>query len=375
MSGLNMEVDDGAGALGGGEECNCEGACACGRKVDGDAAVEEEDAEESSRDGGSDVSSGDESCDSDSDESLVLDADGRQVVPKGMAAETLAIIREDGRLLGGRRVDPENLPSTGGPVVPPWMNIWTDMPMEIRDLSGLRQVAVSLHKVVHPEFENMCAMQVVRHGCLPDFFLVVDAARPDDLRKVAAGAFRGESVIWWAPRNADGVRYAVQTFMSDPGECEFWSWHDEETHRAPRWSVWPSRCPVKRVSAFLELPPVLDFLRSVDKAVKACPPGSGPAVPWIIRELLDGAKSWKDMYRGHRNRRPVYVPEVLFGSMAKRPGLKEGVAASNQLICDAMRGLYFIEKDMGAVEEQPDAEVEGQPAADAGVVVPEVEEA
>ena len=41
MSGSNMEVDDGAGALGGGEECNCEGACACGRKVDGDAAVEE----------------------------------------------------------------------------------------------------------------------------------------------------------------------------------------------------------------------------------------------------------------------------------------------------------------------------------------------
>ena len=43
-------------------------------------------------------------------------------------------------------------------------------------------------------------MQVVRHGCLPGFYLVVDAARPDDLRKVAAGMFRGESVIWWAPR-------------------------------------------------------------------------------------------------------------------------------------------------------------------------------
>ena len=167
MSGLEMDVDVGAGALGGGEECSCEGACACERGADGDAAA---DGEESVRDDGSGVSSGDESNDSDSDESWFLDADGRQVVPKGMAAETLAIIRDDGRLLGGRRVDPENLPSTGGPVVPPWMNIWTDMPMEIRDLSGLRQVAVSLHKVIHPEFENMCAMQVVRHGCLPDFF-------------------------------------------------------------------------------------------------------------------------------------------------------------------------------------------------------------
>ena len=199
MSGKDMDVDNGAGALGGGEECICDGACACGRKVDDGATVDGKDVGSEC-----DVSSGDDSGDSDSDESLVMDAkkfskEFRQVVPKGMAAETLAVIREDGVLLGGRRVDPKKPPSTGGPVVPPWMNIWTEMPEEIRDLSGLRQVAVSLHKVVHPEHKNMCAMQVVRHGCLPDFFLVVDAARPDDLRKVAAGAFRGESVIWWAP--------------------------------------------------------------------------------------------------------------------------------------------------------------------------------
>ena len=111
-------------------------------------------------------------------------------------------------------------------------------------------------------------------------------------------------------------------------------------------------------------------MRSVDKAVKACPPGSGPAVQWIIRELLDGAKSWKDQYRGHRNRRPVYVPEVLFGSMAKRPGLKEGVAASNQLVCDAMDGLYFEEKDLGDVEEQPAADAE---VVEGEVVVPEAD--
>ena len=51
------------------------------------------------------------------------------------------------------------------------------------------------------------------------------------------------------------------------------------------------------------------------------------------------------------------MPEVLFGLMVKKSGLKEGVAASNQLICDSMRGLYFYERDSdllnsGALEEE-----------------------
>ena len=120
---------------------------------------------------------------------------------------------------GGRQVDPANLPSTGGPVVPPWMNKWTDLSLAHRDLCGLHQVAVSMCRVTHPQFEYLCVMQVLRHGALPDFYLVRDASDSDLLKRVVGDSLQGESVLWWAPKDADSIRAAIERLMRNDGLC------------------------------------------------------------------------------------------------------------------------------------------------------------
>ena len=137
--------------------------------------------------------------------------------------------------------------------------------------------------------------------------------------RVVGGVFKGESVLWWAPRDADAIRFAIESFMQGEGLCEFWSWHDEETHDAPRWAPWPAHGPVNFESVFLELSPVTDFQEAVGRAVDSCQtPGGGPFIQWMVRELSEQVAYWKEKFKNRRNRRPMYVPEDFFGARRRR---------------------------------------------------------
>ena len=115
MSEVVRNVVEGQGEE---ERCRCEGACNCGLPR---GSGGEEDG------GSSGVAEN-----SDSEEERVLDGkEFRQHVPEGMAAETLAIMRKDGVVVGGRRADPKDF-ATGGPVVPPWMNDWANLDQKQR---------------------------------------------------------------------------------------------------------------------------------------------------------------------------------------------------------------------------------------------------
>ena len=280
---VEMEVGDGAGAA-------ATGVGAGSPRLDVDAGSFVGGALEEDQEGVNEVVAGGEEG---GEVPPVPYADFLQQVPEGRALRRLAWMK-DGVVLGGGRVAVADLMVGGGPVaVPPWMNAWVEMDNVDRDLCGLRQVAVAFHKVSHPTFPHLCVLQVLRQDHLPNFYLLVDGTDPKELLELPSYNFDGKNVIFWGEDK--GMRFAVTTAVAEDGFCEYWSWHDEETHHSPKWQAWPKSgrpgCPA---NAFGPLAPVLQFRAEVERVVAAA--SAAPTAAWMRPALKRIVADWKEKY-------------------------------------------------------------------------------